>query len=396
MTNGPDVVVVGAARVPVGKFLGGLAGLTAPQLGAVAIRAALERSGVDPARIDEVFFGNVVSAGIGQAPARQAAIDAGLPPSIPATTVNKVCGSGLKAVMLAAQAIRAGDGTTYVVGGMESMSNAPYLLPQARAGYRLGHQQVLDANVHDGLWCSFVDQHMGMLAEHIAIVYDVSREEQDRFALDSHRKAIAAQEGGAFVDEIAPVDVPQRKGAVVRIDVDETPRRDTSLEALAKLRPAFCPDGCVTAGNAPGLSDGAAALVVMERRAAEKAGYPILARVLGSANAARDPKLIFAAPPLAVRAVLERTGLTLDDVDLLEVNEAFAAQILANEKELGWDRDRLNVNGGAIALGHPLGASGARVLVTLLHALRRRRLKRGLAALCLGGGGAVAMAIEVA
>ncbi|HVC35738.1 MAG TPA: acetyl-CoA C-acetyltransferase [Chloroflexota bacterium] len=396
MTNGPDVVVVGAARVPVGKFLGGLAGLTAPQLGAVAIRAALERSGVDPARIDEVFFGNVVSAGIGQAPARQAAIDAGLPPSIPATTVNKVCGSGLKAVMLAAQAIRAGDGTTYVVGGMESMSNAPYLLPQARAGYRLGHQQVLDANVHDGLWCSFVDQHMGMLAEHIAIVYDVSREEQDRFALDSHRKAIAAQEGGAFVDEIAPVDVPQRKGAVVRIDVDETPRRDTSLEALAKLRPAFCPDGCVTAGNAPGLSDGAAALVVMERRAAEKAGYPILARVLGSANAARDPKLIFAAPPLAVRAVLERTGLTLDDVDLLEVNEAFAAQILANEKELGWDRDRLNVNGGAIALGHPLGASGARVLVTLLHALRRRRLKRGLAALCLGGGGALAMAIEVA
>lgn len=395
MTSQPDAVIVGAARTPLGKFLGTLAGLSAPRLGAVAIRAALERSGVDPSQIDEVLMGNVVSAGVGQAPARQAAIAAGIPDSVPATTINKVCGSGLKAVMLAAQAIRAGDGVAYVAGGMESMSNAPYLLPQARSGYRLGHGQIVDANVHDGLWCSFVDQHMGVLAEHIAQVYDVSREEQDRYALESHRKAVAAQRNGAFAEEIVPIEVSRRGGASARIAEDETPRPDTSPEALAKLAPAFSKDGRVTAGNAPGLSDGAAALVLMERRAAERAGYPILARVLGYANAAREPRMIFAAPPLAIRAVLEKTGLSLDDVDLLEVNEAFAAQILANEKELGWARSKLNVQGGAIALGHPIGASGARILVTLIHALRRRGLKRGLAALCLGGGGAVAMAIDV-
>jgi len=389
-----DVVVVGAARTPIGKFLGALSPLTAPRLGAVAIRAAVERSGIDPSSIDEVFMGNVVSAGIGQAPARQAAIGAGIPDSVPATTINKVCGSGLKAVMLAAQAIRAGDGTIYVAGGMESMSNAPYLLPQARSGYRLGHGQILDANVHDGLWCAFVDQHMGMLAEHIAQVYDVSRDEQDRCAVESHRKAVAAQRTGAFAEEIVPIDVPRRNGPPTRVADDETPRPDTSLEALANLRPAFCNDGRVTAGNAPGLSDGAAAVVLMERRTAERGGFPILARIIGYANAARDPKMIFAAPPLAIRAVLDRTGLSLDDVDLLEVNEAFAAQILANQKELGWDAAKLNVNGGAIALGHPIGASGARVLVTLIHALRRRGSRRGLAALCLGGGGAVAMAVE--
>lgn len=396
MNNDLDAVIVGAARLPTGRFLGALAGLPAPRLGATAIRAALDRSGVDASRIDEVFVGNVVAAGVGQAPARQAALGAGIPPSIPCTTINKVCGSGLKAVMLAAQAIRAGDGTTYVAGGMESMSNAPYLLPQARAGYRAGHQQALDANLNDGLWCAFTDQHMGMLAEHIAQVYDISREEQDRYALESHRRAIQAQKDGAFAEEIVPIAVPQRRGPAEQVTADETPRADTSLEALAKLPSAFCETGRVTAGNAPGLSDGAAALVVMERRAAERAGAPILARILGYANAAREPEMIFAAPPLAVRAVLERTGLTLNDFDLFEVNEAFAAQILANQKELGWDPARVNVNGGAIALGHPLGATGAKVLTTLIYTLRRRGLKRGLAALCLGGGGAVALALEVA
>ena len=396
MQSSADVVVVGAARVPTGRFLGALSGLTAPQLGSVAIRAALDRAQIDSALIDEVFVGNVVSAGLGQAPARQAAMGADIPSSVPATTINKVCGSGLKAVMLAAQAIRAGDGTAYVAGGMESMSNAPYLLPKARTGYRLGHAQLVDANVHDGLWCAFVDQHMGMLAEHIAEVYQISREEQDRYAFASHQKAIAAQQSGAFTDEIVAIDVPRQRGSAVRLTADETPRPDTAPELLARLSPAFCPEGKVTAGNAPGLSDGAAALVLMERKAAERAGCPILARVIGYANAALDPKMIFAAPPLAIRDVLDRVGLNLDDVDLFEVNEAFAAQVLANQKELDWDPAKVNVNGGAIALGHPIGASGARILVTLIYALRRRGLKRGIAALCLGGGGAVAMAVEAA
>lgn len=394
METRADAVIVGAARTPVGKFLGSLAGVTAPGLGSVAIRAAIERSGIDPGQIDEVYFGNVVSAGLGQAPARQAAIGAGLPTSIPTTTINKVCGSALKAVMLAVQAIRAGDGTTYVAGGMESMSNAPYLLPQARSGYRLGHQSVIDANIRDGLWCSFVDQHMGVLAEHIAEVYGVSREEQDRFALASHQKAIEAQRSGAFADEIVPVEAPRRRGPPQLVAEDEAPRPDTSPNALSKLPPVFRDGGSVTAGNAPGLSDGAAALVVMDRRRAEQEGCEPLVRIVGYASAALDPKMIFAAPPLAIRAVLERTGLALDDFDLIEVNEAFAAQILANQKELKWDATRLNVNGGAIALGHPLGATGARILVTLIHALRQRGLKRGLAALCLGGGGAVALAVE--
>ncbi len=394
MNTRSDAVIVSAVRTPIGKFLGSLAGLTAPRLGALAIRAAIERAGLDPGQIDEVYVGNVVSAGLGQAPARQAAIGAGFPSSVPTTTINKVCGSGLKAVMLAAQAIRAGDGTAYVAAGMESMSNAPYLLPEARSGYRLGHRQAVDANIRDGLWCSFVDQHMGMLAEHIAEICGVSREEQDAFALLSHRKAVEAQRSGAFADEIVHVDVPRRRGSPLTVAADETPRPDTSPEALSGLPPVFCEGGTVTAGNAPGLSDGAAALVVMERRRAERESLPILATILGYASAALDPKMIFAAPPLAIRALLERTGLALDDFDLIEVNEAFAAQILANQKELGWDAARLNVNGGAIALGHPLGATGARVLVTLVHALRRRGLRRGLAALCLGGGGAVAVAVE--
>jgi acetyl-CoA C-acetyltransferase len=395
MDNRPEAVIVGAARVPTGRFLGKLAPLTAPQLGSVAIRAALDRSEVDPSSVDEVFFGNVVQAGVGQAPARQAALAAGLPDAVPATTINKVCGSGLKAVMLAAQAIRAGDETTYVAGGMESMSNAPYLLPGARTGYRLGDAQVVDANVHDGLWCACENVHMGMLAEHIAQVYEVSRKDQDRFALASHQKAVAAQQSGAFRDEIVPVPVPQGREPALVVDEDEPPRPDSSAEGLAKLRPAFSSDGSVTAGNAPGLSDGAAALVLMERSAAEAAGRPILARVLGYASAAREPKLLFAAPPLAIRVVLERTGLALPDFDLIELNEAFAAQAVANVRELGIDPAKLNVNGGAIALGHPIGASGARVLVTLIYALRHRGLRRGLAALCLGGGGAVAMAVEV-
>lgn len=390
-----EAVIVGAARCPTGKFLGALAGRTAPELGATAIAAAIERSGIDPAQIDEAFVGNVLSAGLGQAPARQASMGAGVPDSIPAMTINKVCGSGLKAVMLAAQAIRAGDGTTYVAAGMESMSNAPYLLPNARTGYRLGNAEALDVNLHDGLWCAFEHQHMGMLAEHIASLYGISREEQDAFAYASQRKAIEAQRSGAFEDEIVPVAVPQRRGAPTMVVQDEPPRSDTTVEVLGKLQPAFCADGSVTAGNAPGLSDGAAALVVMERSTAERSGRPILARILGYANAAREPKLLFAAPPLAIRALLDRCGLALSDFDLLEVNEAFAAQVLANGRELEWDASRLNVNGGAIALGHPLGASGARVLVTLIHALRRRGLRRGIAALCLGGGGAVALAVEI-
>ncbi|HUX86864.1 MAG TPA: acetyl-CoA C-acyltransferase [Chloroflexota bacterium] len=390
-----EAVIVGAARIPTGRFLGALAGQTAPELGARAIRAALQRSGVDGSSLDEVFVGNVVSAGVGQAPARQASLAAGIPAAIPATTVNKVCGSGLKAVMLAAQAIRAGDGTAYVAAGMESMSNAPYLLPKARTGYRLGHAQLLDAEIHDGLWCAVENEHMGNLAERIARVYEISRSEQDEYAVESQLKAVAAQASGAFSDEIVPIELRQPGGSTVLVERDEPPRPNTTREALARLSPAFEADGSVTAGNAPGLSDGAAALVVMERQAAERTGRRPLARILGYTNAAREPKDIFAAPPLAIRALLERTGLRLADFDLIELNEAFAAQVLANVKELGLDRTRLNVNGGAIALGHPLGATGAKILVTLIYALRQRGLRRGIASLCLGGGGAVALAVEV-
>ena len=390
-----EAVIVGAARIPTGRFLGVLASQSAPELGAAAIRAALQRSGVPGTSVDEVFVGNVVSAGIGQAPARQASLKADLPPSVPATAVNKVCGSGLKAVMFAAQAIRAGDGTTYVAAGMESMSNAPYLLPKARTGYRLGHAQMLDAEIHDGLWCAVENEHMGNLADHIARVYEISRGEQDEYAIESQRRASTAQASGAFLEEIVPVELRQRGGSTILIERDEPPRPNTSLEALTRLSPAFEVHGTVTAGNAPGLSDGAAALVVMERQAAERAGRPILARILGYANAAREPKQIFAAPPLAIQALLDRTGLRLADFDLIELNEAFAAQVLANVKELGLDRARLNVNGGAIALGHPLGATGAKILVTLIYALRHRGLRRGMASLCLGGGGAVALAVEV-
>jgi len=395
MNEEREVVIVSAARTAIGKFGGTLSTTPAPELGAVAIRAAVERAGIDPAIIDEVLMGNVVMAGQGQAPARQAAIKAGIPPTIGATTVNKICGSGLKTVMLAAAMIRAGDGEVFVAGGMENMSMGPYLLPKARFGYRLGHGQLLDATVHDGLWCSFTNQHMGNAAEWIAREYGLTREELDAYALSSHRKAIAAIDAGRFKEEIVPVEVPQRKGPPIIFDTDECPRRDTSMEKLARLRPAFEEGGMVTAGNSPGITDGAAAVVVMSREKAEELGIKPLARITGYAQAAVEPLKVFTAPIFAVRKLLEKTGTTLDDYDLLEVNEAFAAQILADGRELGWDWEKLNVNGGAIALGHPIGCSGARVLVTLIYALKDRGLKTGLAALCLGGGGAVAMSIEM-
>jgi len=388
-------VIVGTARTATGKFLGGLASFTAPQLGAIVIKEAVRRSGIAPDAIDEVIMGNVVSAGIGQAPARQAAIQSGLPDDIPAFTVNKVCGSGLKAVMLAAQSIRAGDEQAFVAGGMESMSNTPYLLAKARTGYRMGNGEIIDAVVHDGLWCAFEDMHMGNEAEIIAGNFGVTRQEQDQFALQSHLRAAAATAAGRFKEEIVPVEVKQKSGVLV-VDKDEPIRSDSTLEALAKLKPAFLSEGgTVTAGNAPGLSDGASATVVVDQDFARANGLTSLARITGYASAAITPRYIFAAPTRAVKRLLQRTGIKIGDFDLIEVNEAFAAQALANGKELDWDWSRVNVNGGAIALGHPIGSSGSRVLITLIHALRRRGGGRGLATLCLGGGGAVAMSVEV-
>jgi len=394
-TNSREPVIVSAVRTPIGRFQGTLAPLSAPELGAVAIRAAIERAGIDPTMVEEVLMGNVVQAGVGQAPARQAAIKAGLPPTVGATTVNKVCGSGLKAVMLAAAMIATGDGDVFVAGGMESMNNGPYMLKQARFGYRLGDGKLVDATVHDGLWCPFQDWHMGNAAEWIAREYGLTRQELDEYAYRSHMKAIAAIDEGRFREEIVPVQVPQPKGGPILFDTDECPRRDTSPEALARLKPAFQPDGIVTAGNSPGITDGAAALVVMSRGKAEGLGLRPLARIIAYAQAAVEPLKIFTAPIFAVRKLWAKTGTSVNDYDLYEVNEAFAAQVVADGKELGLPWERVNVNGGAIALGHPIGCSGARVLVTLIYALRQRGLRRGLAALCLGGGEAVAMAIEV-
>lgn len=393
-----QVVIVSAARTAVGRFQGTLSTTPAPKLGAVTIRAAVERAGVDPATVDEVFMGCVVPAGQGQAPARQAAIHGGIPATVGAVTLNKVCGSGLKTVMLAAAMIRAGDAGIIVAGGMENMSLGPYLLPQARSGYRLGHGQVLDATVHDGLWCSFQDEHMGNAAEFIAREYGLTRQELDAYALGSHQKAISAIDAGRFKAEIVPLEVPQRKGEPVIFGTDETPRRDTSLEKLARLRPAFQKDGIVTAGNSPGITDGAAAVVVMSRLKADELGLKPVARITNYAQAAVDPQWIFIAPVRAIRNLLRKTGTALADYDLIEINEAFAAQTLADGKELekdGWDWDKVNVNGGAIALGHPIGCSGARVLVTLLYALKDRGLETGLATLCLGGGEAVVMSIQM-
>ena len=387
-------VIVGAARTPTGKFLGNLASFTAPQLGAIAIKEAVQRSGIPVDAIDEVIMGNVVSAGIGQAPARQAAIFAELPDDIPAFTVNKVCGSGLKAVMLAAQSIRAGDEQAFVAGGMESMSNAPYLLKKARTGYRMGNGEVIDAVVNDGLWCAFENMHMGNEAEIIAEKFCVTRDEQDQFALQSHQRAAAATVAGRFKEEIVPIEVKQKKGVLI-VDTDEPIRADTTLEALSKLKPAFKEDGTVTPGNAPGLSDGASATVVVDQDFARTHGLQVMARITGYASAAITPRYVFAAPTRAVNRLLERTSMKIGDFDLIEVNEAFASQALANGKELDWDWSRVNVNGGAVALGHPIGSSGSRVLITLIHELRRRGGGRGLATLCLGGGGAVAMSVEV-
>jgi acetyl-CoA C-acetyltransferase len=396
--NREEVVIVSAARTAIGTFQGTLSTTPAPKLGAVVIRGAVERAGIDPAAVDEVFMGCVVPAGQGQAPARQAAIHGGIPASVGAVTLNKVCGSGMKTVMLAAAMIRAGDAEIVAAGGMENMSLGPYLLPKGRSGYRLGHGQVLDATVHDGLWCSFGGHHMGNAAEFIAQQYNLTREELDTYALSSHQKAIAAVDAGRFKAEIVPLEVPQRRGEPIIFDTDETPRRDTSLKKLAGLRPAFQKDGIVTAGNSPGITDGAAALVVASRRKADELGLKPLARITGYAQAAVEPGWVFIAPVHAVRNLLRKTGTRLADHDLIELNEAFAAQTLADGKELekdGWDWAKVNVNGGAIALGHPIGCSGARVLVTLLYALKDRGLKTGLASLCLGGGEAVAMNVEM-
>jgi acetyl-CoA C-acetyltransferase len=389
-----DVFILSAARTPIGKFGGGLSTVPATELGATAIRAAVQRSGIPPERVDEAIMGQVIQAGAGQAPARQAALKAGLPESVSATTINKVCGSGLKAVMLGAASIRAGDADVIVAGGMENMNLGPYLLPQARTGYRLGNGTIVDSTVHDGLWCSSCDVHMGIHAERVAAKHDVTRQAQDEFALRSHQRALAAIDEGRFRDEIVAVQVPGRKGAVTTVDTDEGPRSDTTLDALAKLNPAFQPDGgTVTAGNAPGITDGAAALVLASESALN--GSQPLARITGYAQADVAPEWLFEAPIEGVRRLINKLGIALDEFDLIEINEAFAAQVLADGNALGFDWDKVNVNGGAIALGHPIGASGARVLTTLLYELRRRGGRRGLATLCLGGGGAVALAVEI-
>ncbi|HET7728343.1 MAG TPA: acetyl-CoA C-acetyltransferase [Candidatus Limnocylindrales bacterium] len=407
LSNGPsgDVFVVSAARTPIGRFGGGLATVPAVELGAVAIRAAVDRSGLpDDAPIDEVLMGQVLQAGVGQAPARQAVLHAGLRETVPATTINRVCGSGLKAIMLAAASIRAGDAEVLVAGGMENMNQAPYLLRQARTGYRLGHGQIEDAAITDGLWCTVEDCHMGTHAERVAIRSGVDRDAQDAFALESHRRAIAAQDEGRFADELVAVTVRDAKGRETVIDTDESPRRDTTLEALARLRPAFelprgedrgsAETGTVTAGNAPGITDGAAATVVASERAVERHGLKPLARIVGYAQAEVAPKWLFLAPVEGVRQLEARTEIPVEAYDLIEINEAFAAQTLADGRELGFDWSKVNVNGGAIALGHPIGASGARIVATLLHELRRREGRYGLATLCLGGGGSVAAAFE--
>jgi acetyl-CoA C-acetyltransferase len=405
--SGPNgqVFLVSAARTPIGKFAGALSTTPATELGGVAIRAAVERAGLpDGTPIDEVLMGQVLQAGAGQAPARQAALNAGLADTTSATTINRVCGSGLKAIMLAAAEIRAGDAEVAVAGGMENMNLAPYLLPGARFGYRLGNATIVDATVHDGLWCAFEDCHMGTHAERVAISEHVSREDQDAFALVSHERAVAAIDAGRFAEEIAPVTVRDAKGRETVVDVDEGPRRDSSAEALARLKPVFPlpggPDrgqaevGTVTAGNAPGITDGAAATVVVSERAVERLGLEPMARIVGYAQAEVAPKWLFLAPIEGVRKLLDRVEMPIDAFDLIEINEAFAAQALADGRELGFAWDRVNVNGGAIALGHPIGASGARIVATLLYELRRRQGRFGLATLCLGGGGSVAMAVE--
>ncbi|HXF85380.1 MAG TPA: acetyl-CoA C-acetyltransferase [Anaerolineales bacterium] len=397
MSNENEAVILSAARTPIGKFQGALSSVPATQLGAIAVQAAVERAGINPQDIEEVIMGNVVQAGEGQAPARQAGIRAGIPAAVGASTINKVCGSGLKAAMLAAQAIRAGDAHLFVAGGFESMSRAPYLINGRLGELKFGNAQLTDALLYDGLWDSFENWGMGEAAEFIADEYEVTREAMDQYALRSHQKAVEAQEAGRFKSEIVPVQIKGRKGEVIIVDTDEGPRKDTSLEALAKLKPAFKPNGKVTPGNSAPMNDGGAAVVIASRIYAEKHGLRPLAKIVGYAQAAVEPKYLFAAPAYAIPKLLHKIGWTLKDVDLIELNEAFAAQVLADGYALadqGWDWEKVNVNGGAIALGHPLGASGARVLTTLIYALKDRGLKRGIASLCLGGGEAVAMAVE--
>jgi len=391
-----EVVIISGCRTPVGKFQGSLSDLSATQLGAIVVREAVNRAHLDPKQVDECIMGNVVSAGLGQNPARQAAIFGGLPPEVGAMTVNKVCGSGLKAVALAAQAIQTENSSIVVAGGMESMTNAPYLLPQARKGYRLGNAQIVDSMVNDGLWDIFNNYHMGITGENVAEKYGIPREEQDEFALNSHRKALAAIKECRFKSQIVPVELaPKKKGGQpVIFDKDESPREDTTIEVLRSLKPAFKKDGTVTAGNAPGVNDGAAALVVTSRKRAKELGAQPMVRIVAQATSGIDSKWVMMAPVDAVRKIWEKTGWKKEDVDLYELNEAFSVQALGVMRELGLDHNKVNVNGGAVAIGHPIGASGARVLVTLIYEMTRRNVHRGIAALCLGGGNAVAMAVE--
>ncbi|MBK9216075.1 MAG: acetyl-CoA C-acetyltransferase [Chloracidobacterium sp.] len=395
MSNNTQPVIISAARTPTGKFQGLLKGFTAPDLGAIAIKEAISRAGITGEEVDEVIMGCVVQAGIGQAPARQAALKAGLPPEVSALTINMVCGSGLRAVALASQAIQLGDAEYVVAGGMESMSNIPYAMPGARDGYRMGNQTVTDLMIHDGLWCPFENWHMGNTGEVVAEKYQIGREEQDDFAFNSHRKAAEAQAAGRFNDEIVPVQIPQKKGDPIVLDYDEPVRADTTVESLGKLRPAFKKDGgTVTAGNAPGVNDGASALVVTSAENAVASGIEPLSRVVAWASSGIEPKMIMMAPVKGVQNVLAKAGWSMADVDLFELNEAFSVQALGVMKELGLDMDKVNVNGGAVALGHAIGNSGGRVLTTLLYEMKRRGVKRGVAALCLGGGNSVAMAVE--
>ena len=395
MPDKKQAVIISAARTPTGKFQGLLKGFSAPELGSIAIKEAVNRAGIDGADVNEVIMGCVVQAGIGQAPARQAAIKAGLPPEVSALTVNMVCGSGLRAVALAAQSVQLGDSDVVVAGGMESMSNIPYAMPGARDGYRMGNQTVVDLMVHDGLWCPFENWHMGNTGEVVSEKYEISREQQEDFAFNSHRKAAEAQEAGRFADEIVPIEIPQRKGDPVVLDYDEPVRPDTTVDALGKLKPAFKKDGgTVTAGNAPGVNDGASAVVVTSAEKAASLGVEPLARIVASATSGIEPKMIMMAPVQGVLNVLKKAGWEMGDVDLFELNEAFSVQALGVMKELGLELDKVNVNGGAVALGHAIGNSGSRILTTLLYEMKRRGAKRGVAALCLGGGNSVALAVE--
>jgi acetyl-CoA C-acetyltransferase len=394
MSTIKEAVIISAVRTPVGKFLGALKSLKATDLGAIVVREAVKRASVAAADVDEVIMGCVIQAGLAQNPARQAALRGGLPDTVSAVTVNKVCGSGLKAVMMAAQGVQLGDTEIVVAGGMESMSNAPYLLPKAREGYRLGHGMIVDSVINDGLWCAFDDQHMGCTGEVVSERFHVSRQEQDEYSLNSHRKAAAAIKSGKFKEEIVSVEIPQKKGAPVVFDTDEPVREDTSLESLGKLKPAFKEGGTVTAGNAPGMNDGASALVVSSAERARALGVEPLARIVGQATSGIEPKLVMMAPVEAIRRLMVKTGWSLNDVDLIELNEAFAVQAVAITRELGLDPEKLNVNGGAVALGHAIGQSGSRILTTMLYEMKRRDAHRGIAALCLGGGNAVAMAVE--